>query len=80
MSIGFSICRFESAYLSFAQELPGSPKFLALLSTHPTLFVDPGPVLGRTGQVQTLGALTIRMYVDETSSIRACSLCWLLAR
>ena len=26
----------------FLQEPPGSPKFLALLFTHPTLFVDPG--------------------------------------
>jgi hypothetical protein len=34
---------FEVAYLGLApQEPSGPPKFLALLSTHTTLFVDPG--------------------------------------
>ena len=49
---GFPTCRFGSAYLyafcgghhqcTKAQEPIGSPKFLSFLSTHATLFVDPG--------------------------------------
>ena len=39
---------FGGAYLGLVhQELSGPPKFLTFLSTHTTLFVDPGRTLGK---------------------------------
>jgi hypothetical protein len=42
-AIGYPTCRFGYAYLRAKRQEPfGAPKFLTFLSTHATLFVDPG--------------------------------------
>jgi hypothetical protein len=69
--------------MAFPQPEPlGSPKFLTLLSTHPTLFVDPGRPSGRSPKrVLCVGfwgvnpiAICMTLFYEAVSSFGECGL------